>query len=97
MLKHLHRYRRTLRFLGGVAAIVLCGAQVLDDRHLHDTTVPEELCSVCGCSESALALAGSGSALQALPWAHVDYPWAVSAPLVSRPFENSRSRAPPVS
>ncbi len=97
MLKQLNRCRRMLHLLVGVAALVIGSAQVLADRHLHDTAVPEDVCQLCGVFGSAVAPDANGPALEAQSWAAVDYPGMVAAPLVSRPFEYSLSRAPPLS
>ena len=93
----LNRYRRSLNFFVGVAALVLCSAQVLADQHLHDTALPEEFCNLCGFSGSAAAPTGLGPAPLVRSWARVEYPGTVAASPVSRPFENSHSRAPPLS
>lgn len=93
----LNRYRRSLQFFVGVAALALCSAQVLADQHLHDTVLPEEFCNLCGFSGSAVAPMGLGPAPRGQTWERVEYPGAVAASPVSRPFENSHSRAPPLS
>ena len=90
-----NRHRRSLNFFVGVAALVLCSAQVLADQHLHDSALPEEFCDLCGFFGSAVAPAGLGPAPHARTWARVKYPGAVAASPVSRPFEYSHSRAPP--
>ena len=97
LLKYLHRYRRTLQYLASVAVVVLCSGQVLADQHLHDETVPEELCSLCGLADLPQAPAAAGAAVPAQPGSKPVGFRAVASSLLPRPFENSLSRAPPLS
>lgn len=93
----LNRYRRSLRLLVSVVVVVLCSAPVLADQHLHDAALPEELCNLCGFSASAAIADGSDPILPAQTWARMAFAGTVAASPVSRPFENSHSRAPPLS
>ena len=97
MLSHLQRRLGALKILVGVAAIALCSAQVVAGQHLHDTPVPQDLCSICSFSDSGHALAGGGE----LPGAQLPettrHEREASNPLLVRPFEQRPSRAPPIS
>ena len=97
MLNRLFRNRRALQLVAGVAALVLCSGQVLAELHLHEAAVADEFCSLCGFSDSNSAPAGVGAALAAQPRSNPDAPRPVSSNLPPRPFENSRTRAPPAS
>ena len=97
MLSHLQRHLGALKILVGVAAIALCSTQLLAGQHLHDTPVPQDLCSICSFSDSGSVLAGGGELPGAqLPETARDAREA-SNPLLARPFERRLSRAPPLS
>ena len=95
MLTHLQRRLGVLKLLVGAAAIALCSAQVLAGQHLHDTHISQDVCSVCGFSDSGGVLAGGGEPPKAQFPEIPRHAQGVSQPPVMRPFENRHSRAPP--
>ncbi|MDE0062432.1 MAG: hypothetical protein OXU72_06540 [Gammaproteobacteria bacterium] len=97
MLTHLQRRLGALKILVGAAAIALCSAQVLAGQHLHDTPVPQDLCSICSFSDSGSVLAPGGELPKARLPELPSHAREVSHPLITRPFENRLSRAPPLS
>ena len=97
MLERLPRYRRMLKGLALGAVILLCGGQVLAGQHLHEASALEEICTVCGYSESGFAPVCDAVGGQAVTWASPDFAEAPAAPVVSRDFEILPPRAPPVS
>ena len=97
MLTHLQRRLGALKILVGAAAIALCSAQVLAGQHLHDTPVPQDLCSICSFSDSGSVPAPGGEQPKAQLPELPSYAREASHPLITRPFENRLSRAPPLS
>ena len=91
------RYRRPSRGLIWVVAVALYGGQVLADQHLHEDDVSEADCVLCALSAAEPVLdCGTGGHRKNI-WPLTDCASLYSPALVSNPFENHRSRAPPIS
>ncbi len=80
-----------------LAALVLCFGQAAADTHLHLDEIEEEICTLCGFSDPGDVLDAGCADSQPRAWRRTDSVPVYSATLSPRPFEVSRSRAPPVS
>ena len=80
-----------------LAALVLCFGQAAADTHLHLDEIEEEVCALCVFSEPGHVVDVGGADAQPRAWRRTNSVPLVSAILSPRPFEVSRSRAPPIS
>jgi len=96
MLLRFIGYRRALRCLIAVAALAFGGGQVLYDWHVHESTDPEEICGLCGFSDSALVRSNDGNAAGLQFAVVLQAAQPTPNPFVLRPFEKRLLRAPPV-
>ena len=80
-----------------LAALVLCFGQVVDDTHLHLDEIEEEFCALCGFSDPGHVQDVGSADSQPRAWCRTNSVAVFSATLSPRPFEVSRSRAPPIS
>ena len=80
-----------------LATLVLCFGQAAADTHLHLDEIEEEVCTLCGFSDPGHLVAVGSADGQRRAWRQADSVPLFSAILAPRPFEVSRSRAPPIS
>ena len=88
---------RMLQRLALLAAMALCLGQSAADAHLHLDELEDEACIVCGFSDPGQGLDVEGVDGVPSEWCPADSVPLFSTLLVSRQFEVSRSRDPPVS
>ena len=92
----LNRHRMPQRF-AWLAALVLCFGQADADTHLHLDEFEEDVCTLCGFSDPGHVQDVGSADSQPRAWRRTNSVPVFSAILSPRPFEVSRSRAPPIS
>lgn len=97
MSRALSNRHRVLQRFASLAVVVLCFGQAVADAHLHLDEIEEEVCTVCSFSDPGHILDVGGADGQPSAWHRTNSVPVSSAVLSPRPFEVSRSRAPPVS
>lgn len=86
-----------LQRLALLAAMAMCLGQSAADVHLHLDEHEDEACIVCGFSDPGQGLDVEGVDGVPSEWRPADSVPLFSTFLVSRQFEVSRSRDPPIS
>jgi len=84
-----------LQRLALLAALVLYFGQSVADAHLHLDEHEEDACPVCAISDPGHILDVGGADGEPQAWHRINSVPVFSAVLSPRPFEVSRSRAPP--
>ena len=85
-----------LQRLALLAALAPYLGQSVADAHLHLDEHEGDVCSVCAISDPGHILDVRGAGGQPQAWHRMDSVPVFAAILSPRPFEVSRSRAPPV-
>jgi len=83
--------------VAGLVVFALVATQVLAEWHLEGDDCAQQLCVLCAHSDPESALDAVVASCTQQPAARPVVFGNAAAPFLSRPFENRRSRAPPVS
>lgn len=83
------------RLLWWAAAFAFCSAQAVGELHLHDVSVPDELCTACSLAPTDLTDGGADPCVSDPDWARIRPTETSRAHAVSHSFEAPHSRAPP--